>query len=217
MWEIGSRIMSERSKKYLEDFLKKVSRLREERQAKNKTSSKQLKQDSAPKQDAISQGNNIPDLPQILASLDIVVKLTNNLRKGTRVKLDNVLAAHIGTLQMLRQHLLEMARFMESNKAEVEVFTQLMQELFEKDGTITNYAKRLSQSCPHISEKQLDTFQKIEEQIKDLLQLRRKLLEGDEISKIANRQVEIMRDFPNIFPKGSPIRNSLEKQISLLK
>jgi hypothetical protein len=158
-------------------------------------------------------------MPQILASLNTTVELINNLRGDTpsHKQLDYVLIEHISTLKMLLQNCIEIAILMVKTKVDGEALTQVMQGLFGKNSGITNHFKRLSQDYPHISEKHLITFRRIEEQIGDLSQLRHKLLEGYEISKVANRQLEIIRELPNIFPEGTPMRNNLEKRITLFK
>ena len=204
--------MSKASRKFYEYFKKRI-----ENRRKNYKAIK-LNQNQPNEKDDITKIDNIPDMPQILASLDNTVELTKNLREDrlNYEHMKNVLRSHMNTLEMLFRNYLETTRFMVSSKAEAESFAQTVQVLFGKDSAIADHTKRISQSYPNISKKHLDTFQKIQKQIGTLFQLQQTLVEGGSIKEVANRQLQIIKELPEIFPEGAPMHRSLKKRINLL-
>lgn len=99
---------------------------------------------------------------------------------------------------------------------EGEVLTTFIQRLLGKDRTFADHVEKLAQSCSS-QERSFRIIGALTQQIKKLEGLRGELWLEDKIDEVINREVEIFRTLPMLFPESAPFRQTLEKRIALLK
>jgi len=159
------------------------------------------------------------DMPQVLKTLEELVQLLKDIPSETNdySQIDDTITKHIDLLELLKGVTINIAVFKKKTKTEVEAFSDVMKDLFGEHSFISNEAERLCQSCPNISEKDLRVLQLLDDQIEKLIKLRRKLLVDDLIDKVVKKQIKVLMSLPKVFPKGAPIRDSIEKRIRALK
>lgn len=158
------------------------------------------------------------DMPEVLEALDSVVELLNDVAGdgGDHRGLDNALTRHIEMLEEFERVQAESTLFKAQTRTEGEDLADAMEELFGKDSHVSGYAKNLAESVPDTSGENAQTIRLLDKQIGKLLGLRKKLRAEDATQEVLREQIEILRSLPEIFPKGAPVRESLERRIRSL-
>ena len=168
--------------------------------------------------DIESINDHTPDMPEFLAELSNYIVLLNQLRTvaPSHSEVDGSLAIHINILAMFREIEYQRIKYIEDTRMEGEALTTFIQRVLGKDSAVADHVEKLAPSCPS-PERSFRIIGALTQQIKELEGLRGKLWSEDKIDEVINREVEILRKLPMLFPKGAPFRQTLEKRIALLK
>jgi len=159
------------------------------------------------------------DMAEFLKSLDSVVELIKGMSdtRDDYQQIDDALTKHIDMLEMLKTINIDVISFKHETKMELEGFHQNMKGLFGENSFISKEAERMRKGCPDSSGKDLGVSQLLDGQIKKLIKLRRNLWVDDLVTEVIDEQIEVLRNMPKIFPKGAPIRDSIEKRLKAFK
>lgn len=161
------------------------------------------------------------DMPQFLALLESQVETLNQLQGITPKygQVNHAIESHIQMLMMYLEMERERMKFREEAIMEGEALSEFLKNFLGGNSYVGKYAEELTRvlDSQDLHEKDVQVVKSLVNQVRRLQNLKGKLLGKVNINEVVKEGIEILKELPNVFPKGAPIRETFRKRLEKLK